>query len=87
MARLIMFYGTECEHCEKMVPLVKKLEKEESVKVERIETWHNSTNKKKFEEMDKGECGGVPLFVNTNTGKKICGETSFEKLKTWALGK
>ncbi len=84
---LIMFYGTECVHCHTMIPLIEKLEKEEKVKVERVETWHNSANYKKFEELDKGECGGVPLFVNTITGKKICGETSYENLKKWALGK
>ena len=84
---LIMFYGTECVHCHAMMPLVKKLEKEEKIKVQLIETWHNATNQRKFEEMDKGECGGVPLFVNTSTGKKICGETSYEKLKAWAKGK
>ena len=81
---LVMFYGTECTHCHEMMPLVEKLEKETGVKVKQIETWHNSANKKKFEEIDKGECGGVPLFVNGKNGKKICGSTSYEKLKKWA---
>ena len=84
---LIMFYGEECVHCHEMVPLVDKLEKEEKVKVERIETWHNSANQKKFREADQGFCEGVPLFVNTTTGKKICGSTSYDKLKAWAIGK
>jgi len=81
---LLMFYGTECGHCHEMMPLVEKLEKEEKVKVKRIETWHNSANKKKFEAVDKGACGGVPLFVNEKTGEKICGSTSYGKLKKWA---
>ncbi|MCH7568596.1 MAG: thioredoxin family protein [Nanoarchaeota archaeon] len=87
MARLLMFYGEECVHCHEMMPLVKKLEKEEGVKVERIETWHNSKNAKKLKEIDKGKCGGVPFFFNEKTKKNICGATSYEKLKKWALGK
>jgi hypothetical protein len=37
--------------------------------------------------MDAGFCGAVPLFVNTKTNKKICGATTYEKFKEWALGK
>tara|TARA_Y100000310_G_scaffold339280_1_gene431496 strand:- start:5060 stop:5320 length:261 start_codon:yes stop_codon:yes gene_type:complete len=84
---LIDFYGTECHHCIEMEPLIKKLEKEEKVKVKRLEVWHNAANDKKREELDEGFCGGVPLFVNTETGKKICGSTSYANLKKWALGK
>lgn len=84
---LIEFFGNECVHCNEMTPLVEKLEKEIKIKITKLEIWHNSANAKKFQEMDKGFCGGVPLFVNTKTGKKICGSTSYEKLKAWAQGK
>ena len=84
---LIMFTGRECPHCRDMDPLVEKLEKELKIEVTKLEVWHNSANARKFEEMDNGFCGGVPLFVNTKTGKKICGSTSYDKLKMWALGK
>jgi len=84
---LLMFYGAECVHCHEMMPLVKKLEKEEGVKVEQIETWHNSVNKKRLEDLDKGKCGGVPFFYNEETKGTLCGSTTYEKLKEWALKK
>lgn len=79
------FYGQECVHCMRMAPLVEKLEKEQGVKVERYETWHNLDNAKKMVEQDKdGACGGVPFFINTETGKTICGEADYDELKNWA---
>ena len=82
-----MFFGTECVHCHEMDPLVDRLEKEERVKVERLETWHDAANAKKLQDFDKGRCGGVPFFYNDETGKFICGASSYEDLKTWALEK
>lgn len=89
--RLIEFYGTECVHCREVDPLIEKLEKEEGVKVTRLEVWHNSENAALMDKLDRDEkgqtlCGGVPFFYNEKTGKKICGTTSYEKLKKWALG-
>lgn len=84
---LLEFYGTECAHCIRMHPLVERLVAEEKVTLEKYETWHDETNAKKQEEYDKGFCGGVPFFFNTDTGKFICGETSYEELKKWALNK
>lgn len=84
---LIEFYGTECIHCHKMEPLIEKLEKEEKIKVQKLEVWHNQENAKKWKENDQGFCGGVPLFINTETGKKICGSMSYLNLKKLALGK
>ena len=75
---LLEFYGTECHFCIKMAPLLERLEKEEHVKVVRIEVWHNA---------DKGLCGGVPFFFNRRTGAWICGYANYDKLKEWALGK
>ncbi len=54
--------------------------------------WHNSENAKLLQKYDKDAegnefCGGIPFFYNEKTGKKICGNTSFEKLKAWAQGK
>ncbi len=84
---LLEFYGEECSHCIAMRPLVEQLEKEEHVSVTRYETWHNEDNVKTMQEYDKGLCGGVPFFFNTETGKHICGETDYAGLKEWALGK
>lgn len=83
---LIEFYGTECIHCREMEPLIERLEKEEGLKIERLEVWHNTENLNKMRELDKGYCGGVPFFYNKKTGKWICGSTSYEKFKEWAIG-
>ena len=90
--RLLMFSGRECVHCKEMDPIVQKLEKGSNIKITKMEVWHDSNNKKLMEQCDKDEegnefCGGVPFFYNENTKKKICGNTSFEKLKAWAEGK
>ena len=84
---LIEFYGTECHFCILMQPVVEKLENEEGVKLKKIEVWHNEANARLMQQVDRGFCGGVPFFFNVKTGKWICGATSYEKLKQWALEK
>ena len=84
MSHLLEFYGSECEHCMRMHELVSRLEKEEGLKIEALEVWHNKENEKRLEELDKNFCGGVPFFYNTKTDKWICGEASYENLKNWA---
>ncbi len=81
---LLEFYGKECPHCNRMQPLVERLEKETGVKVEKYEVWHDAKNAEKMEEYDKGLCGGVPFFYNTETKKHICGEATYEQLGAWA---
>ncbi len=83
---LLEFYGTECSHCQKMAPLVERLEKEMGVRVEKYEVWHNEENAEKMKEYDKGYCGGVPFFYNTETNDYICGEVPYEELAHWAHG-
>jgi hypothetical protein len=68
-----------------MEPLVERLETEERMKVAKIEVWHNEANAKLMREYDKNYCGGVPFFFNKKTGKWICGESDYERLKKWAL--
>ena len=84
MSHLFEFYGEECPHCVDMRKLVVKLEKEEGIKVESLEVWHNEENEKKLLELDKDLCGGVPFFFNTKSKKFICGEATYEELKEWA---
>ncbi|MBI2653969.1 thioredoxin family protein [Candidatus Woesearchaeota archaeon] len=89
--RLIMFSGTECVHCKEMHPLVEQLEKETGLKVTMLEVWHNAENAAFLESIDKNPdgsifCGGIPMFYNEKTGKKLCGNQKYEKLKEWALG-
>tara|TARA_Y100000310_G_scaffold151291_1_gene150875 strand:+ start:9723 stop:10016 length:294 start_codon:yes stop_codon:yes gene_type:complete len=90
--RLIMFTGTECDHCHENEPLVEQVEKELGVKIERHEVWHDATNAAMLEKIDKNEdgsvfCGGIPFFYNEKSGKKLCGPQQLEKLKEWAQGK
>jgi len=68
-----------------MEPLVERLETEEGVSIGRLEVWHHEANAKIMREYDKGYCGGVPFFFNKKTGKWICGEADYERLKQWAL--
>lgn len=68
-----------------MAPLVERLEGEERVNIGKLEVWHHEANAKIMREYDKGYCGGVPFFFNKKTGKWICGETDYERLKQWAL--
>ncbi len=84
---LIEFYGRECPHCHRMDSLVVKLEKEEKVKVEKMEVWHDEKNAALFQKTDQGKCGGVPFFFNRKTQQFICGETDYRGLKAWATGK
>jgi thiol-disulfide isomerase/thioredoxin len=81
---LMMFYGTECEHCHEMEPLLEKLEKEEGIAVNKLEVWHDNGNMSLFEKYDSGKCGSVPFFYNKKSGKWICGLADYDKLKEWA---
>ncbi len=81
---LIEFYGESCPHCIAMKPLVERLESELGVSVEKKEVWNDEQNAREAQEMDGGRCGGVPLFVNTETNDIICGSCDYERLKAWA---
>ncbi len=83
---LLEFYGRECPHCQIMEPLIEKLEKELKVEVKKYETWHDEKNAELMKNYDKGFCGGVPFFFNEESGKWLCGETSYEELKSWGEG-
>lgn len=88
MGDLLMFYGTECVHCHEMDPLVEKLEKELKVKVDRLEVWHDSKNKKIYNASNNIiRCTGVPFFYNKKSKKGICGAVDYSVLKDWAKGK
>jgi len=39
-----------------------------------------------MEKYDRGLCGGVPFFYNTDTDQFICGEEGEEALRKWANG-
>ena len=82
------YFGQECPHCISMMPLVERLEKELGVTVEKYEVWHSDTNKEKVKGIEEFKsCGGVPFFINTETRKTICGDSTYEELRAWAEGK
>ncbi len=85
---LLFYYGDECPHCHVMMPLVERLEKEQNVRVERLESWHDEGNARKLAEHDpNGErCGGVPFFFNTESQQYLCGEADYDRLVAWATG-
>ena len=64
---LLEFYGAECPHCVTIAPIVDRLK--EGYAIEQLETWHNRENAKKQKQYDKGMCGGVPFFINTDSGE------------------
>lgn len=70
-----------------MKPLVEEVEKELGVKIEKLEVWNDEANLKKMEEVDKGRCGGVPFFYNSETDEFICGSANKAKIVAWAKGK
>lgn len=84
--KLLEFYGRECPHCNRMHPLVERLEKELGVKVEKYEVWHDASNAVRMERYDKGFCGGVPFFYNEQSRHWVCGEVPYEQIKGWAQG-
>ena len=62
---------------------IARLEQEEKVAIKKLDVWHDSQAAKLMEKYDcdeKGDtvCGGIPFFVNEETGAKICGNTSYE---------
>lgn len=87
MSHLLEFYGDECPHCEVLRSSLDQLEKEEKVKIDRYEIWHNKENEELMEKYDTDLCGGVPFLFNTKTKKWICGEATMDELKSWAKGK
>jgi len=89
--RLIMFTGTECDHCHENEPVVEQVEKELGIKIERLEVWHDAKNAAFLEKIDTNPdgsafCGGIPFYYNEKTGKRLCGPQKYEKLLAWAKG-
>ena len=90
MSNLIMFHGKECPHCQAMMPLVDKLEKEEGIALDKKEVWHNEKNAdlmRSYRDIIAPKCGGqlrTPTFMNTETNDIVCGELEYDELKEWA---
>jgi hypothetical protein len=70
-----------------MEGLADKLKSDTGIDLKRLEIDQSDENLKYMESLDTEPCGGVPFFVNTKTGKTLCGEVSYEELTNWAEGK
>ncbi|PIU20850.1 MAG: hypothetical protein COT15_05130 [Candidatus Diapherotrites archaeon CG08_land_8_20_14_0_20_34_12] len=89
-AAFVEFYGAECPHCKKMIPIVEQVEKETGYVFDKKEIWHDEKNQQIMslhaEDITR-DCGllGVPAFYSMNTKKAKCGEMSAEALKQFVL--
>lgn len=84
MGDLLEFYGEECVPCRRMAVLVRRLEIETGVRIERFEVWHNAANERVMMQYAAGKCASVPFFYNKRTGDYVCGEADYERLRKWA---
>jgi glutaredoxin len=86
--KITMFYGQECPHCHVMEHIVDKLVGE-GKDIEKLEVWHNEENAKEMRKCSEpimkacqGDLG-VPVFLDKDKNRAICGELSYERLKEW----
>lgn len=84
------FYGAECPHCKKMIPVVLEVEKETGYVFDKREVWHDVKNQEIMSlhaDDIARDCGflGVPAFYSLKTKKAVCGEMSKEQLKQFVL--
>ena len=49
------------------------------------QVWYSSKNLELLQRLDRGRCGGVPFFYNKRSRRFICGATTYDNLKAWAL--
>jgi len=88
MKKITMFYGKECPHCHVMLHIVDQLIKE-GENIEKLEVWHNDDNARemrKYSEACLKACEGslgVPVFLDKEENRALCGEVSYDKLKEW----
>lgn len=88
---LIFFVGTKCPHCDIMRPLIAKLFFETGIVIEERDIWKSEKDFRILENYraeilkKDPDCDGIPLFYNTKTGRYLCGEVSYKKLKEWAM--
>lgn len=86
----VEFYGEGCPHCKKMVPIVEQVEIETGVTFQKLEVWHNDTNRGimlQYAGDIERDCGflGVPAFISMKTNRSVCGEMSADRLKRFIL--
>ena len=80
------FYSVGCAYCNKVEPIVDKLNSN-GYNIVKLDTTHkaNELFKKEMEEKFKIKCG-TPLLVNSETGNNVCGWRGEDVIKKWADG-
>ena len=82
---LIQFKGKGDDYCAQMEPLKEQLRVEYGVEIRTFEVWYDSKNLELMQRLDRGRCGGVPFFYNKRSRRYICGATTYDNLRRWAL--
>jgi len=85
-SKLYYFYSVGCVYCNKVEPIVDKLNSN-GYDIVKLDTTHkaNELFKKEVEEKFKIKCG-TPLLVDSETGNNICGLRDEDTIKKWADG-
>ena len=85
---LVEFHGPDCQHCEDMLPLMKKVEKQQKTKFRRYMVWEGTDEFDLLRILDsRTHCHGLPFFYNRRSHKAICGATTWENFREWAAGR
>ncbi|VWU51363.1 conserved protein, unknown function [Hepatocystis sp. ex Piliocolobus tephrosceles] len=88
LPHLLCFHSENCEYCNSMEKLLKKLKEEEGVNFLKLEVQDNPYNLNLLQELDYDNlCGGLPYYYNLKTHYNICGSTTYQNLRNWALDK
>jgi len=85
---LLEFHSIDCDQCEDMEPVLRRVERELHTKIERLEVYLHPVNWDLLQKLDKkARCGGLPYYYNRRTNKYICGATTYSNFKAFAEGK
>jgi hypothetical protein len=83
---LLEFHSDNCDHCEQMEPVLRRLEDDLDTKIRRINIFRRREFMGLLEAIGFDECGGLPFYYNRRTGQAVCGATSYLNLKRWGTG-
>ncbi|SBS92333.1 conserved Plasmodium protein, unknown function [Plasmodium ovale curtisi] len=88
LPHLLCFHSEDCEYCNSMEGLLKKLKEEEDVHFLKLDVYENSYNFELLQQLDYDNlCGGLPYYYNLQTHYNICGATTYHNLRNWALNR
>lgn len=91
MSSYVFFYGRECPHCHAVMPFIDRLIAGGN-DIKKLEVWHSEKNAdymKSFKEIILNACGGalgVPVLVDIERGRALCGERPYNEIAAWIEG-